>query len=105
MQTNINPPSLPSGEASKQIDSLKAEWAKAPFMTKQMAGAYIGPLLDLLETMRLDTALLSAELEGWKAERAASLAHLIKMIEEGEAMGVPEWVIEKMKAAVEVTNG
>ena len=74
-------------------------------MTKQMAGAYIGPLLDLLETMRSDTALLSAELERWKAERAASLAHLIKMIEEGEAMGVPEWVIEKMKAAVEVTNG
>jgi hypothetical protein len=92
-------------QATKQIDSLKAEWAKAPFMTKQMAGAYIGPLLDLLETMRLDTEMLAAEMERWKAERAASLEHLVKMIEEGEANGVPQWVIEKMKAAVEVTHG
>lgn len=54
-------------QATKQIDSLKAEWEKAPFMTKQLAGGYIGPLLDLLETMRLDTALLAAELADLKA--------------------------------------
>ena len=93
-------------QATKQIDSLKAEWAKAPFMTKQMAGAYIGPLLDLLETMRLDTALLSAELESMKAERAAGIAILLKAIETGEAMGaLPEWIIEPMKAAAGVNHG
>ena len=93
-------------QATKQIDSLKAEWAKAPFMTKQMAGAYIGPLLDLLETMRLDTALLSAELESMKAERAAGMAILLKAIETGEAMGaLPEWIIEPMKAAAGVNHG
>lgn len=37
-------------------------------MTKQLAGGYIGPLLDLLETMRLDTALLAAELADLKAK-------------------------------------
>ena len=93
-------------QATKQIDSLKAEWAKAPFMTKQMAGDYIGPLLDLLETMRLDTALLSAELESMKAEREKGLSMMLKVIETGEAMGaLPEWLIEPMKNAAGVTNG
>ena len=75
-------------------------------MTKQMAGAYIGQLLDLLETMRLDTALLSAELESMKAERAAGMAILLKAIETGEAMGaLPEWIIEPMKEAAGVNHG
>lgn len=34
-----------------QLAALRAEWAKAPLTARMMAGAYITPLLDLLEAM------------------------------------------------------
>ena len=34
-----------------QLAALRAEWAKAPLTAKMMAGAYINPLLDLLERL------------------------------------------------------
>lgn len=84
--------------AIQQLDQLRAEWAKAPFMTKQMAGAYFGPLLDLLETMRLDTALLSAELDDMKRERERvqlEAASLIAACAESQAL--PAWMLERLQ--------
>ncbi len=40
-----------NSEIEAQLAALRAEWAKAPLMTRTMAGAYMGPLLELLETI------------------------------------------------------
>lgn len=34
-----------------QLLAIRATWAKAPMTTKLMAGAYMEPLLDLLQNM------------------------------------------------------
>lgn len=34
-----------------QLMQLRSEWAKAPMTTKLMAGAYMEPLLNLLQSM------------------------------------------------------
>ena len=53
-----------------QLAALRAEWAKAPMTARMMAGAYISPLLDLLEAMihRLEGAERGHQVPGLALE-------------------------------------
>ena len=87
-------------KAKIQLANLRAEWAKAPFTAKAVAGAYIPPLLDMIETMSANTEALAAALDAHKKERAEGLAHMREAIAKGEAMGaLPDWMLEPFKKA------
>lgn len=85
-----------------QIARLRAEWAKAPFTARAVAGPYIGPLLDLLDTLNTDQRSTRAELDRIKAERERTGAAMRRMVETGQAVcGLPEWMLEELRPLVQ----
>jgi hypothetical protein len=83
-----------------QLETMRAEWAKAPFMTRQMAGAYVGPMLDLIEGLIQRTEAQNAALLAVIGERVASLNEVRALIVKAEALGaLPGWMIEHAKRA------
>lgn len=42
---------MDTNELKSQLLALRAEWAKAPMTTRLMAGAYMEPLLNLLQNI------------------------------------------------------
>lgn len=70
-----------------------------------MAGAYITPLLELLEAMNARTEVLDEELARLQAERAKGREHMREVIANGEAMGaLPDWMLEPLKKAAGMTE-
>lgn len=93
-------------EITIQMAELRAEWAKAPFMTRQMAGAYVGPMLDLLETLTRTTEAQGKLILDLMEERAAARRHAGEMIAQAEAMqALPAYMIEGFKKAIGVNHG
>lgn len=81
-------------EVKTKLVNLRAEWAKAPFMTKQMAGAYMGPMLDLLDAMHARNEALGKTVLDLVEERAKHRANLDEIIAKVEELGVlPQWII------------
>lgn len=92
-------------EIKNQLAQLRAEWAKAPFTAKAVAGAYITPLLDMLETMINRTEELDAMIAHMQAERAEGMGHMRDVIAKGEAMGaLPDWMLDSFKKAAGVND-
>lgn len=85
-----------------QLARLRAEWAKAPFTARAVAGPYIGPLLDLLETVAMDQRLTADTLAEVKAAQRRGQDALWSLMQRGEAIGgLPDWILEELRPIVQ----
>lgn len=67
-----------------------------------MAGAYVGPMLDLIEGLIQRTEAQNAALLAVIGEREASIGEVRALIFKAEALGaLPGWMIEHAKRATE----
>lgn len=63
-----------------------------------MAGAYITPLLDLLETLIQQNENMAAQVTAMAQSRATGLEAMRNVIAKGEAMGAfPDWMLGELK--------
>lgn len=73
-----------------------------------MAGPYIGPLLDLLETVARDQKLTADTLAEVQAAQRSGQQAMRRVIETGQAVcGLPEWMLEELRPLVQegASNG
>lgn len=89
-----------------ELEKLRVEWAKAPFTAKAVAGAYITPLLDLLQTIIESNETMRVELDAVVKSRAEGMDAMRKVIAKGEAIGaLPDWMLGELKQIAGADNG
>lgn len=75
-------------------------------MTKQMAGAYMGPLLDLLDALTRSNAAQGKLILDLMEERSAERRHAGEMIAQAEALQAwPAFMLQGLKKAIGGEHG
>lgn len=71
-----------------------------------MAGAYITPLLGLLQTLIESNETMRVELDAVVKSRAEGMEAMRRVIASGEAIGaLPEWMLGELKQMAGADNG
>jgi hypothetical protein len=71
-----------------------------------MAGAYMGPMLDLLQTIIEKNETMRVELDAMAKSRADGMEAMRRVIAKGEAIGaLPEWMLGELKQMAGEANG
>lgn len=75
-------------------------------MTRQMAGAYVGPMLNLLESLTRTTEAQGKLILDLMQERDEARRHAGDMIAQAEAMqALPDYMLEGFKKAIGGNHG
>ncbi len=75
-------------------------------MTRQMAGAYVGPMLDLLDSLVNTTEAQGKLLMRLVEERAETQRHAGDLIVQAEALqALPDWMIQGAKRVIGGQHG